>query len=171
MPLTLVTGGARSGKSRYALALAESLGPERVFIATAEAWDEEMADRIRRHQAERGPGWTTLEAPVDVAPLLSQPGRPVVVDCLTLWLGNLLHQRGPEADLRPDTEALLAAAIAAPNPVLFVTNEVGMGIVPDNALARRFRDETGWLAQAIAARAERVVLCVAGLPLALKGSP
>lgn len=171
MSLTLVTGGARSGKSRYALALAESLGPERVFLATAEAWDAEMADRIRRHQAERGPGWTTVEAPVDVAPLLDQPGRPVVLDCLTLWLSNLLHHRGPEADLRPDTDALLAAAQAARNPLIFVTNEVGLGIVPDNALARRFRDEAGWLAQALAARADRVILCVAGLPLALKGNP
>lgn len=170
MPLTLVTGGARSGKSRYAQAAAERLGPQRRFIATAQPFDAEMAARIRRHQADRGPGWTTVEEPLAIAPHLAHDG-PVLVDCLTLWLNNLLFHHGEAADLRPHTQALLDAARAAPNPILLVTNEVGLGITPENALARRFIDEAGWLSQALAAAADAVVLCVAGLPLHLKGHP
>lgn len=166
--LTLVTGGARSGKSRYAQDLAESLAPDRVYLATGQAWDDEMADRIRRHQSDRGPSWRTLEEPVDVVGHLSA-GPVVLLDCLTLWLSNLLHVRGPEADLTADRQALVRAVAAANNHLVLVTNEVGLGIVPMNALARRFRDEAGWLAQDLARVCDHVVLCVAGLPMAVKG--
>lgn len=164
----LVTGGARSGKSRFAQELAESLAPERVYLATGQAFDDEMADRIRRHQADRGPSWRTVEAPVDLVPHLG--AAPVVLlDCLTLWVSNLLHHRGPEADLSADRAALVQAVAAAENHVVLVTNEVGLGIVPMNALARRFRDEAGWLAQDLAAVCDRVHLCVAGIPMTVKG--
>lgn len=165
-----VTGGCRSGKSRHAQAQAEALAPQRVYLATAEGLDEEMRDRIRHHRADRGPSWQTIEAPLDIAPHLHQPGKVVLVDCLTLWVSNLLHARG-EQELRPDFEALEGALRAAPNPVVLVSNEVGMGIVPANALARRFRDEAGFLSQRIAAACDRVVLTVAGLPLLVKDLP
>lgn len=166
----LVTGGARSGKSRHAQALAESLGPRRVYLATAEALDDEMADRIRRHQADRGPGWRTVEAPLDPAAHVrrADPDEVVLLDCLTLWVSNLMMARGLDTALEPDFERLCAAIHATPNPVVVVTNEVGLGIVPDNALARRFRDEAGRLNQAVAAACERVVLCVAGIPVNIK---
>lgn len=167
----LVTGGARSGKSRHAQAMAEAWGPERVYLATGQAFDDEMADRIRRHQADRGPGWETVEEPLALAAYLRSgraAGRPVLVDCLTLWVSNLLFHHGEEADLQPLFEELTLAVAESPSPVILVTNEVGLGIVPDNALARRFRDNAGWLAQRLAARCEGVVLCVAGLPLVIK---
>lgn len=164
----LVTGGARSGKSRYAQTLAESLHPERLYLATGQAWDAEMADRIRRHQGDRGPSWRTIEEPVDVVPHLAA-GPVVLLDCLTLWLSNLMHVRGEGADLSADRAALVAAVAAADNDLILVTNEVGLGIVPMNRLARRFRDEAGWLAQDLAAVCDRVVLCVAGIPMVVKG--
>ena len=164
----LVTGGVRAGKTRHALALAEELAPRRHYLATAQALDDEMRQRIRRHQLERGAGWHTIEEPLDVASHLAQPGGVVLVDCLTLWLTNWMLR--PQA---PDYERLfgeLAAAVeAAPNPVVLVTNEVGLGIVPDNALARDFRDRAGFLAQRVAAACDRVDLMVAGLPLRVKG--
>lgn len=164
----LVTGGARSGKSRRAQALAEGLASERVYLATGQALDEEMADRIRRHRAERDASWRTVEAPVDVVPHLGD-GPVVLLDCLTLWVSNLLHVHGPEADLAPHRRALVQAVEEARNHVVLVTNEVGLGLVPMNALARRFRDEAGWLAQDLAAVCDRVELCVAGIPLTVKG--
>jgi adenosylcobinamide kinase/adenosylcobinamide-phosphate guanylyltransferase len=164
--ISLVLGGARSGKSRYA----ESLIGERpaIYIATAEAHDDEMADRIRRHQARRGANWTTREAPVELAAVLrieSQPGRVVLVDCLTLWLSNLL---GAGRDPAADSAALIECLSGLPAPVIFVANEVGLGIVPDNALARQFRNDAGRLNQQIAGIADRVVFVAAGLPLILK---
>lgn len=162
----LITGGARSGKTRYALARAEAAGPARRYIATAQALDAEMAARIRRHQAERGPGWTTVEEPLDIAPRLG--GQPALVDCLTLWLTNLMLSRGEDAAFEDDFERLADAVLRADAPVFLVTNEVGLGIVPESALARRFRDEAGRLSQRLAAVCDEVVLCVAGLPLHIK---
>jgi adenosylcobinamide kinase/adenosylcobinamide-phosphate guanylyltransferase len=167
-PLTLVLGGARSGKSRYAEALIEEAAPAALYLATAEALDDEMRERIRHHRARRGARWTTLEAPLDLASALmeaARPERPVLVDCLTLWLSNLLMAgRDAEAAI---TE-LVQALPRLKGPAVLVANEVGLGIVPDNALARAFRDHAGRLNQAIAAEAQRVVLVAAGLPLVLK---
>ena len=166
--VTLVLGGARSGKSRYAETLLREAGGG-IYLATAQALDSEMTARIARHRAERGHGWTTVEEPLELAAALergAQAGRPILVDCLTLWLSNLMGAgRAAEAE----TARLRAALKTLPVPVVFVSNEVGLGIVPDNALARAFRDEAGRLNQAIAAAANRVVFLAAGLPLVLKG--
>jgi adenosylcobinamide kinase/adenosylcobinamide-phosphate guanylyltransferase len=172
MTLTLIIGGARSGKSALALTLAEAEAKRRggtpVMIATAEALDDEMAERIARHRAERGPVWRTLESPRDVAGALVglTAKDAAVVDCLTLWLSNLMFA---EADLDAAADALLSAAAASPAPVVMVSNEVGMGIVPENALARRFRDEAGRLNRRVADQAERVIVMFAGQALTLKG--
>ena len=159
-----MTGGVRSGKSRFAQALAEGMGPSRCFVATAEVRDQEMAARVARHRADRGEGWATVEEPVDLAPLLDRP-EVVLVDCLTLWLTNLLLA---ERDVATERRRLVDALAAARPGVVLVTNEVGFGIVPVNDLARRFRDEAGWLAQAVAEVCDEVHLCAAGLPLQLK---
>ena len=167
--LTLVLGGARSGKSRYAESLVTALPAPWIYVATAEARDAEMAERIAAHQARRGAGWRTLETPRDVVGALTAHGTtPVLVDCLTLWLANALLA---SADVDAEIERLEAALEQASAPLVLVANEVGFGIVPDNALGRRFRDLQGLLNQRIAARADRVVLVVAGLPLTIKGSP
>jgi adenosylcobinamide kinase / adenosylcobinamide-phosphate guanylyltransferase len=167
--LTLVLGGARSGKSRYAESLVTALPAPWIYVATAEARDAEMAERIATHQARRGAGWRTLETPRDVVGALTAHGTtPLLVDCLTLWLANALLA---SADVDAEIERLEAALEQASAPLVLVANEVGFGIVPDNALGRRFRDLQGLLNQRIAARADRVVLVVAGLPLTIKGSP
>jgi adenosylcobinamide kinase/adenosylcobinamide-phosphate guanylyltransferase len=172
MALRLIIGGARSGKSAQAQALAEAEATRRggapVMIATAEALDDEMAERIARHRAERGPAWRTVEAPLHVAAALGglRPQDCAVVDCLTLWLSNLMFA---ERDLEAETAAMLAAAAAAACEVILVTNEVGMSIVPENALARRFRDEAGRMNRRAAERADEVTVMFAGLPLRLKG--
>ncbi|MDX5349446.1 MAG: bifunctional adenosylcobinamide kinase/adenosylcobinamide-phosphate guanylyltransferase [Paracoccaceae bacterium] len=168
-PLSLVVGGARSGKSAFAEGLLTGSGRPRRYIATAQAWDDEMRDRIARHQADRGAHWTTVEAPLDLSTALAsaRPDEAVLLDCATLWLTNHLLA---EHDLAAETARLLAALAACPAPVVVVSNETGWGIVPDNALARRFRDEQGRLNQRLAAEAALVVTVIAGLPLALKGS-
>ena len=168
--LTLVTGGARSGKSRYAESLIVALPPPWIYVATAEAGDAEMAARIAAHRARRSTEWKNIEAPHALAGVFSQipAGAPVLVDCLTLWLSNRCLA---DADLDAEVGELADAIAHHGAPVVLVTNEVGSGIVPDNALARRFRDEQGRLNQRIAALAGRVVLVVAGLPLILKGNP
>lgn len=168
--LTLVIGGAASGKSSFAEALAIRTGRPPVYIATAEAYDAEMKDKIAAHKASRGTDWTTLEAPRDLEAALQQPAahHVVVIDCLTLWLSNLLLD---DADLQAASDGLLRALSACPLPVIVVTNEVGQGIVPDHALGRVFRNAQGRLNQAVAAKADRVVQVVAGLPLWLKGAP
>ncbi len=165
---TLVTGGARSGKSAFAERLVVQSGRPRRYIATAEAWDDEMRDRIAQHQTNRAEGWTTIEAPLDLASALTDARdvEAVLVDCATLWLTNHLLA---ENDLTAQTEALISALAACPAPVIIVSNEVGWGIVPDNALARRFRDEQGRLNQRLAQNAGLVVTVIAGLPLVLKG--
>lgn len=168
MSLTFVLGGARSGKSSYALAEARRLssGP-RTMIATAQALDAEMAARIARHQAERDDVWTTVEAPLDLAGAVRRlrPGEVAVIDCLTLWLTN---QMLAEAEIAPAVAALIEAFAESPARLIVISNEVGQGIVPDNLLARRFRDEAGWMHQKAAAAADRVVMVVAGLPVVLK---
>ena len=165
--LTLVLGGARSGKSRHAESLIAALAPPWIYVATAEAGDAEMTARIAAHRARRGEGWTTVEAPRDLASALAaHAGRPMLIDCLTLWLANLMMG---EAAVHDEIERLGAALAHASAPVVLVANEVGAGIVPDNALARRFRDRQGELNQRMAAQADKVVLMVAGLPLVLKG--
>lgn len=164
----LVTGGARSGKSSHAEALVSASGLARVYLATSVAEDGEMRARVARHVEARGPGWETIEEPLDIAGAIttrSAPGTAVLVDCLTLWLSNLMFR---DADLPAETDRLAAALQAAGGPVVLVTNEVGSGIVPDNALARRFRDEQGRLNRKIAASVEAVVLVACGLPLVLK---
>jgi adenosyl cobinamide kinase/adenosyl cobinamide phosphate guanylyltransferase len=168
MSVTLVLGGARSGKSALAERLVLAAGPAPVYIATAEAWDDEMRARIAQHRAARdGKGWRTVEAPLDLPGALAQAGdAPVLVDCLTLWLTNLMLG---EHDIDAATAALMSA-LDRPALTVLVANEVGLGIVPDNALARRFRDAAGRLNQQVAARAETVVFTAAGLPLVLKGA-
>jgi adenosylcobinamide kinase / adenosylcobinamide-phosphate guanylyltransferase len=169
---TLVLGGARSGKSRYAEGLIRAAPAQTRphYLATAQAWDAEMAARIMAHRADRdGQGWVTVEAPLDLAGALAAlpPAAPVLIDCLTLWVTNHLLA---DSDLTAEGAALAAAIARHAGPVVAVANEVGLGIVPDNALARRFRDAAGRLHQDLAAQADRVVLVVAGLPLAVKGS-
>jgi adenosylcobinamide kinase/adenosylcobinamide-phosphate guanylyltransferase len=167
-PITLLLGGARSGKSRHAehLALASGLAP--VYVATAQAHDDEMARRIAAHRARRGPAWRTVEEPLELVAALHRAGAPeriVLVDCLTLWLSNLM---GAGRDLAAESARLLEALSALPGPVLLVSNEVGQGIVPDNVMARQFIDRAGLLHQGIAERADAVVLMTAGLPHRLK---
>lgn len=171
MSFTLVLGGARSGKSAFAQAAAEAkageTGGRPVMVATAQAFDAEMTERIARHRQDRGSAWTTLEAPLDIAGALRglRIGDVVVVDCLTLWLSNLMLD---DRDLAAAAAELVAAVGGFDGTLWLVSNEVGFGIVPDNALARRFRDEAGRLHQALAQAADAVVLVVAGLTLRLK---
>jgi adenosylcobinamide kinase/adenosylcobinamide-phosphate guanylyltransferase len=167
--LTLVLGGARSGKSRYAEGLITALPPPWTYVATAQPLDAEMTERIADHRARRGAGWTTVEAPHDlVGALARNNAAPMLIDCLTLWLTNRMLS---DADIAIETERLERTLAERAGPVVMVANEVGSGIVPDNALARRFRDQQGLLNQRIAALADRVVLMVAGLPVSVKGTP
>ena len=168
VPVTLVLGGARSGKSSHAEALVESQLGDCVYLATAQAGDSEMAARIAAHRARRGPRWTTVEEPLDLAAALGEacgPDRAVLVDCLTLWLSNLL---GAEREVAAEVARFLAALSGLAGPVVFVSNEVGQGVVPDNALARAFVDHAGRLHQDLAAVAQRVVFMTAGLPHEIK---
>lgn len=166
--LSFVVGGARSGKSRFAEALVKSAGGNRCYIATAQSYDDEMEQRIRQHQLDRGPDWDTIEAPMDLSgAILNVPhGSVTLIDCATLWLSNHLLA---ESDLAAEAELLLQSLSKAENPVVIVSNEVGMGIVPENRLARQFRDAQGRLNQKLAAQADLVVTVIAGLPLVLKG--
>ncbi len=172
----LVIGGARSGKSRHAEALARGTGLERVYLATATAWDDEMRERIAAHRAMRAQdGWRTVEEPLALAEALrreASPGRVLLVDCLTLWLTNVMLDASPDrASDATDVACagLAAAALGLAGPAVFVSNEVGWGIVPDNRLARDFRDAQGHLNQRMADVCDRVTLVAAGLPLLLKG--
>lgn len=165
--VTLVLGGARSGKSAYAEILVEGMGPG-LYLATAEAGDAEMAERIRRHRERRGARWTTVEEPLDLAGALGRntaPRRPILVDCLTLWLSNIM---AAGFDVSAETEALTQGLYRLPGPVVLVSNEVGLGIVPGTELGRLFRDHAGRLNQTIARISDRVVFVAAGLPLILK---
>jgi adenosylcobinamide kinase/adenosylcobinamide-phosphate guanylyltransferase len=180
MTCELIIGGARSGKSREAERRAADGGLAVTVIATAEALDDEMRARIRRHQADRPPTWHTVEAPLALADTLRReaaPERCLIVDCLTLWLTNLLADAhtlhaGDDAEALPlfrrERDALLATLPTLPGRILLVANEVGLGLVPETALGRLFRDEAGRLNQAVAALCGRVVFVAAGLPLVLK---
>lgn len=166
----LILGGARSGKSALAEWRARESGLDVTYVATATAGDDEMAERIRHHRERRPAYWVTVEAPTELAHALEReagPDRLLLVDCLTLWLGNLLDDGDA---LAAERDALLAALPRLPGRMVLVSNEVGLGIVPDNALARRFRDEAGRLNQAVAAACDRVTFVAAGLPLTLKGN-
>jgi len=167
MTATFILGGARSGKSARAQALAEAAGAARVYIATAEALDEEMEARIARHKADRGAGWRTVETPLELVPALEDAAAPVVlVDCLTLWLSNLMHHG---RDVEAETHALCACLGQYRGEVILVSNEVGLGLVPETPLGRAFRDAQGRLNQQVAAACEVVEFVAAGLPLRLKG--
>lgn len=165
--LTLVLGGAASGKSSYAEGLITSSGLEKIYIATAQVFDDEMAAKVARHRDLRGSGWTTVEEPLDPGAILSQhgPSSAVLVDCATLWLTNVMLA---EQDVPAACAVFVQAMADCAAPIVVVSNEVGQGIVPDNALARRFRNAQGALNQAIAGQADRVVVVMAGLPLVLK---
>jgi adenosylcobinamide kinase / adenosylcobinamide-phosphate guanylyltransferase len=163
--LTLVLGGARSGKSRHAEALITAHPAPWTYVATAQAFDEEMRDRIGEHRARRDGGWHTLEAPIDLPEAIRAAQGPVLVDCLTLWLTNLMLGDHVRATAFVELEA---AIHDAPGPVVLVSNEVGLSIVPENALARAFRDEQGRLNQHMARIADRVIFMVAGLPMVVK---
>ena len=164
--LTLVLGGARSGKSRHAEGLIQGAPPPWTYIATAQGFDDEMRDRIAEHRRRRPEGWATVEAPLELAEAIRGAPGAALVDCLTLWLTNLILA---ERDLGAEFADLVGACRAAPGPLVLVSNEVGLSIVPENALARRFRDEAGLLHQRLAAEADRVVFMVAGLALVVKG--
>jgi len=168
--LTLVIGGARSGKSRHAQSLARATPAPWVMIVTAEALDDEMRERIAMHKAARGEGWITMEAPIDLADSVSEaPAHAaMVIDCLTLWLSNLML-----GDHDPDlaVTGLEAALRARTAPTIVVSNEVGLGIVPETPLGRDFRDRAGSLNQRIAARAQQVIFMLAGLPMTVKALP
>ncbi len=169
----LVLGGTKSGKSSYAQALAEAWGGRLVYVATAQAGDEEMQARIARHQADRGQAWSTVEEPLELETALKKTdalGTVLLVDCLTLWLSNLmLAAELDDEGLQERFTALSGLLPSLASRVILVANEVGMGIVPENALARRYRDQAGSLNQQMARACNRVILVTAGLPLALKG--
>ena len=164
----LILGGARSGKSRFAEKLAEETGLHKVYVATGAAHDGEMAERISKHQQQRGTSWTTIEEQLDLAGVLSKetsPDRVVLVDCLTLWLSNLLFA---DKGIPEEAERLTKALSRIDGPCIFVSNEVGMGIVPENRLSRSFRDAQGRLNQDIASVCNQVVFVACGQPLLLK---
>jgi len=166
--VTLVLGGACSGKSAYAERLVEAHAGTHIFVATAEPGDGEMAERIARHRARRGGRWRTVEEPLALAQAVraaAQPGSGVLVDCLTIWLSNLLLAG---RDVEAEMAGLIDALDDVNGPVVLVSNEVGLGIVPENALARAFRDHAGRLNQMVAQAADRVVMVAAGLPMTLK---
>ncbi|AWM00462.1 bifunctional adenosylcobinamide kinase/adenosylcobinamide-phosphate guanylyltransferase [Bradyrhizobium amphicarpaeae] len=167
MAIILITGGARSGKSRRAEMRTRSFPGQPVYVATAEALDAEMEARIATHRARRGADWIEREVPLDLVPALvaTDGGGARLVDCLTLWLSNLMHA---ERNWESEVTELAAALPRLKSPVVFVTNEVGLGIVPDNALARRYRDAAGTMNQVIAAASNEVEFVVAGLPMKLK---
>jgi adenosylcobinamide kinase/adenosylcobinamide-phosphate guanylyltransferase len=168
-PLTLVLGGAASGKSDYAEQLVTATGRPMLYIATAQSFDAEMDDKIARHQARRGDGWRTIETPLEASVALdcAHATEVVLFDCATMWLSNQLFA---ETDLGAAETTLFKSISDCAAPVVVVSNEVGAGIVPENALARRFRQAQGELNQRIAQRADLVVTVMAGLPLALKGT-
>ena len=168
--VTLVLGGARSGKSAFAESLVLDAAAQGVYVATAEPVDDEMTRRIEIHRTRRGRVWRTVEAPIELAQAIGRESTPLtclLVDCLTVWLGNLMHH-GRDVDAA--AKSLLESLAAAPGPVVLVANEVGLGIVPDNPSARVFRDHAGRLNQAVARAAGNVHFVAAGIPMALKGT-
>ncbi|MBM1199437.1 MULTISPECIES: bifunctional adenosylcobinamide kinase/adenosylcobinamide-phosphate guanylyltransferase [Pseudomonas] len=170
--LQLILGGARSGKSRLAEKLAAESGCAVTYIATSQPLDGEMNERVRHHRERRPGHWALIEEPIELARILRDNARAdtcLLVDCLTLWLTNLLMLEDPQR-LSAERDALLQCLAELPGEIVFVSNETGMGVVPLGELTRRYVDEAGWLHQALAERCQRVVLTVAGLPLTLKGT-
>ncbi|WEK08646.1 MAG: bifunctional adenosylcobinamide kinase/adenosylcobinamide-phosphate guanylyltransferase [Candidatus Pseudomonas colombiensis] len=170
--LQLILGGARSGKSRLAEQLAQGTGLAVTYIATSQPLDGEMSERVRQHRQRRPADWALIEEPLALARVLQEAARPdqcLLVDCLTLWLTNLLMLEDPQR-LVAERDALLHGLAELPGEIIVVSNETGMGVVPLGELTRRYVDEAGWLHQALAERCQRVVLTVAGLPLTLKGT-
>jgi adenosylcobinamide kinase / adenosylcobinamide-phosphate guanylyltransferase len=170
--IVFILGGCRSGKSRHALMLAEGYTDrKKIFVATATPGDEEMTARIAKHRADRGPDWTTVETPVRLPECILEVGHEenvVLVDCLTLWLNNLLMEKGSADRIPQETARLVAALQGSAGSVIVVSNEVGAGIVPENPLTRRFRDEMGAINRAVAECADTVLLMVAGIPVTVK---
>lgn len=168
--LTLVLGGARSGKSRHAQILAMATPPPWVYVATAEPLDEEMRERIAKHKASRGDGWSTIEAPIELPQAVAQAptGAPVVIDCITLWLSNLMLGAH---DVGAAITRFIKTLDGRTAPTIVVSSEVGAGLVPETALGRNFRDQAGLINQHLAVTAHHVVLMVAGLPMPLKVLP
>ncbi len=171
--IVLITGGARSGKSSFALEKALKHSGKRVFVATALALDEEMKERIRKHREERGEDFATIEEPLDIISCLkgvNEDVAVVVVDCLTVWLGNLFHQSGENAKAVSQQVDLLCNGLTTiESELILVTNEVGFGIIPENRIARRYRDMLGFLNRKIAAQAAEVYCCLCGIPVRIKG--
>jgi len=171
--LVFIVGGCRSGKSKYALQTAEKIVAKcRIYIATCVPQDDEMKQRVAQHQKQRNSTWVTVEEPLDLTRAITENSRKadvVLIDCLTLWMSNLLMQTQDEATLKNKIEHLVQALSLADCPVVVVSNEVGGGIVPENPLARQFRDIAGWANQSVAACADRVVWMVAGIPVTVKG--
>jgi adenosylcobinamide kinase/adenosylcobinamide-phosphate guanylyltransferase len=167
--LTFVTGGAASGKSSFAESVVRATGKPKTYIATMQPYDDEMREKATKHQADRGDDWTTVEAPFDVVSVLHAARRSdvILLDCVTLWLTNVLLA---DHDIDAACNDLVNALVNSPSDVIVVSNEVGMGIVPDNELSRKFRNAQGKVNQMIAARADVVLTIIAGLPLVLKGS-
>ena len=170
--ITLILGGCRSGKSRLAIDLAEKIqGKRRIFLATCVPQDKEMRQRVKRHQQSRSPEWEAVETPIDLAGAIddySARADVVVADCLTLWVSNLFMEKNAVPLVDAQTGRLTASLASAQCPVILVSNELGQGIVPENALARQYRDVVGAVNQRVAAAAHRVILTVAGIPLTIK---
>ncbi len=170
--LILVTGGCRSGKSQFALDYADRHFRKKMYLATCEALDEEMAKRIEDHKKKRGPDWQTVEEPTEIADAMRQHGNQtevILLDCITLWLSNLLMRQKSDQEIMNDVGRLIDTVKQSPSSLIFVSNEVGMGIVPVDPLGRRFRDLSGMANQKIAEAADRVVFMVSGIPTFLKG--
>lgn len=170
--IIFIIGGCRSGKSRHALQLAEAMpGNRKMFMATCIPYDEEMRDRVRKHQAERSHDWKTLEVPIRIAEAIekhSHDADVILVDCLTLWMSNLMMENLSEMQINEYIQGLILALKKSSCSVILVSNEVGCGIVPDNALARQFRDMVGTANQKVAECAKRVIWTVAGIPTEIK---
>ena len=169
----LVTGGSRSGKTAYSLGRAMPF-ENRIYLATAEAIDDEMRDRIARHQKERGDHFQTMEEPLDLASALNRIPEEtdvLLIDCMTVWLGNLMHKNGEQTEPYSEVHEFINALKNPPCNIIIVTNEIGSGIIPHDAMTRTYRDHAGWLNQDIAKVADEVVLVACGLPLTLKGKP
>lgn len=168
--ITFVVGGVRSGKSSFALRLAEKNFRRPLFIATAEAFDSEMADRITRHRKERSKHWKCIEEPLDIAKAISAPADcdGILLDCLTVWLGNIVTKESDKDFIRRK-KALLKALQSTKKDIIIVANEVGLGVVPESELGRKFRDLAGWLNQDIAKIADTVFSVTVGIPLKIKG--
>lgn len=168
----LIIGGCRSGKSSHALVLGEkSIGGRNLFVATCQPHDEEMTKRIRRHQKERGTHWQTIESPLEPEAIITDQGPSadvILIDCLTLWVSNLMIAYNNDTQILEAFNRLYQALIAPPCPVILVTNEVGLGIVPENAMARRFRDLTGWCNQKMASVCTEVIWMVAGIAVPIQ---